>query len=406
MEEAAFLRLLAAAPADDAPRLIYADWLDDRGDPRGLLIRTQCALARLPADDPRRVDLEAVEAQLLDAHAAAWARPLVGRARGWGFRRGFVEELTLSADDLLAGAADLAYPGHLRTLHLSDVGSDLDRVLSVPVLRQVRTLGLYGNRIGDTGAAALAQSPHLAQLEALDLSENGLTDLGVRALLARPWPNLRTLDLRGGAAITGRSAAFLARARGLPALATLDLSDNRIDGPGVGALAQSRSLRALADLRVIGNPCGDVAARLLAGSPLLARSTTLDLSRTQTTSVGVRALVADRHLRAIRVLKLAGNRIDSDGLVALAASDLPNLRELDLSENLIDDEGAFALAASPVLKGLLRLNLENNLLTTAGVGAVGHSPLRNWRMVLELSGNDYLPPPLPDRSAPLPLAGE
>lgn len=32
-----------AAPGDDAPRLVYADWLDDRGDPRGAYLRATVA---------------------------------------------------------------------------------------------------------------------------------------------------------------------------------------------------------------------------------------------------------------------------------------------------------------------------------------------------------------------------
>ncbi len=44
-------RLLHAAieePDDDAPRLVYADWLTDNGDPeRADFIRAQCRLATL-----------------------------------------------------------------------------------------------------------------------------------------------------------------------------------------------------------------------------------------------------------------------------------------------------------------------------------------------------------------------
>jgi uncharacterized protein (TIGR02996 family) len=39
MEEAAFLRAIADDPADDTNRLVYADWLEERGDPRGEYIR-------------------------------------------------------------------------------------------------------------------------------------------------------------------------------------------------------------------------------------------------------------------------------------------------------------------------------------------------------------------------------
>jgi uncharacterized protein (TIGR02996 family) len=32
-EEAAFVAAILAAPRDDTPRLVFADWLDERGDP-------------------------------------------------------------------------------------------------------------------------------------------------------------------------------------------------------------------------------------------------------------------------------------------------------------------------------------------------------------------------------------
>ena len=32
-DDEAFIRAIVDAPGDDAPRLIYADWLDERGDP-------------------------------------------------------------------------------------------------------------------------------------------------------------------------------------------------------------------------------------------------------------------------------------------------------------------------------------------------------------------------------------
>jgi uncharacterized protein (TIGR02996 family) len=36
-----FLRAILADPADDAPWLIYADWLEERGDPRAALYRNR-----------------------------------------------------------------------------------------------------------------------------------------------------------------------------------------------------------------------------------------------------------------------------------------------------------------------------------------------------------------------------
>jgi uncharacterized protein (TIGR02996 family) len=55
-DEAAFLDAIRSAPADDAPRLIYADWLDEQGDARAEYVRLAHAVAvrlrqNLPYDD-------------------------------------------------------------------------------------------------------------------------------------------------------------------------------------------------------------------------------------------------------------------------------------------------------------------------------------------------------------------
>jgi uncharacterized protein (TIGR02996 family) len=74
--EGAFLQAIRETPDDDAPRLIYADWLDEHGGPAGAaraeLIWVQCALASLPADDPGRAALAEREKALVDAHWRVW----------------------------------------------------------------------------------------------------------------------------------------------------------------------------------------------------------------------------------------------------------------------------------------------------------------------------------------------
>jgi uncharacterized protein (TIGR02996 family) len=63
MEEEAFLRAIAANPVDDGTRLVYADWLEERGDPRAEYIRLRLRL-REPRGRKRvwarRCELEAV----------------------------------------------------------------------------------------------------------------------------------------------------------------------------------------------------------------------------------------------------------------------------------------------------------------------------------------------------------
>ena len=59
-EEAAFLRAILANPEDDAPRLVYADWLDDTGDPAAAIkanyLRDSAALLSADGEELKRIE--------------------------------------------------------------------------------------------------------------------------------------------------------------------------------------------------------------------------------------------------------------------------------------------------------------------------------------------------------------
>jgi uncharacterized protein (TIGR02996 family) len=81
----ALLAAIRAAPDDDAPRLVYADWLDEHGQPeRAEFIRVQCELARRKSPALRRR-----EAELLVRHHDAFAGPLAAAHLRFRFDRGF-----------------------------------------------------------------------------------------------------------------------------------------------------------------------------------------------------------------------------------------------------------------------------------------------------------------------------
>ena len=74
--DAAFLRAIREQPDDDLPRLIYADYLDERGDPRGEFIRLRCQLAGWVPELEPRSDLQRREQELLSRYLSAWLGPL------------------------------------------------------------------------------------------------------------------------------------------------------------------------------------------------------------------------------------------------------------------------------------------------------------------------------------------
>src|SRR5207245_10870265 len=78
-QDEGFLRAIIEEPGDVGLRLIYADWLEERGDPRGEFIRVQCQLEEVEEDDPRLAELQARQRELLAAHEGEWLGELDGR---------------------------------------------------------------------------------------------------------------------------------------------------------------------------------------------------------------------------------------------------------------------------------------------------------------------------------------
>jgi type VI secretion system protein ImpC len=106
----AFLRAIRDNPGDDAPRLVYADWLEEQGDPRGEFIHTQIALTRGGNDRPHEVALRRRERELLEHFGDAWARPVTARGVPATFRRGFPEPAEGTGEPPVRPRVRFTYP--------------------------------------------------------------------------------------------------------------------------------------------------------------------------------------------------------------------------------------------------------------------------------------------------------
>jgi uncharacterized protein (TIGR02996 family) len=84
----AFLADIIANP-DDAPRPVYADWLEDHGWPeRAAFVRVRCERVRLPdalRAGSRREELEARERELLARHESQWLGQLHSPLLHWRY---------------------------------------------------------------------------------------------------------------------------------------------------------------------------------------------------------------------------------------------------------------------------------------------------------------------------------
>ncbi|MBL8794221.1 MAG: TIGR02996 domain-containing protein [Planctomycetia bacterium] len=320
-----FMPAILADPDDDVPRLIYADWLEDRGDPYGAFIRVQCELADRNTPFLRREELEQQERALLAAHGAAWAAPLHGWVNHWKYRRGFPDELLLTAKAFVAHAHTVAQVAPASSLRLLFAGPHLRRVLECPALRAVRRLDLSDNYLGVEGARALAEAQHLTALRELDLGLTGM-DAAAVEILAQSLILSRVTWLRlagrAGAPrdLRANNVAFaLTGSPHLAQLGTVDLRHCHLTSPGAALLMTSRHLPNLHTLWLEGNYIDDEALLVVARSPQLGRLRVLGLGGNQITDIGIQALVESPHFTQLKRVTVTGNGVSLELLDALRA---------------------------------------------------------------------------------------
>jgi uncharacterized protein (TIGR02996 family) len=193
-------------PDDDAARLVYADWLDEHGDPdRAAFIRGQIGLATLPADHPDRLVHQRRVNGLMRTHVNRWTNdlPLVpGVAWSGLYFGGFVDAVAVDDVGVLEGHLTVIYAvapvSRLTVRSLSD--RDVSRLLSLPHLERLRTLRFPHTGVTNAGAEAIAGCDRLARLTALDIEGTRIGDRGRRAILESPaLTGLRRLVVGGQA---------------------------------------------------------------------------------------------------------------------------------------------------------------------------------------------------------------
>jgi uncharacterized protein (TIGR02996 family) len=370
----AFLQAIIDAPDDDTPRLVFADWLDEHGDPdRAEFIRAQLALEPLEKWSPHRMDLEDRVADLLMAHRAAWLRDLPGWAQtdedsfyGPTFRRGFVHRAEPKPAEFIEDWEDLfaVAPVEVARLGLKDDGQLLFDCPGLPRLRRLELIYFAES----PSLSALLASPHLAGLRGLMLDfyrpipgTKAMSAAGMRALAqCEALSGLRELNLSGWALNPFRLRE-LARSRHFSGLRELDLSDTGFDDDMARELAASRHLRNLRMIDLQRNSLGAEGIAALANSPVLRTVTSLVLYNNESIGDdGTAALAASQNLGELRDLCLVSCGLGLRGVRELAASpNLPNLRSLDIQGTRFGKKGAKALLESPYLSRIRSLSLHD-----------------------------------------------
>jgi uncharacterized protein (TIGR02996 family) len=326
-EREAFMAAILAAPEEDTPRLVFADWLDEQGGTEdkahAALIRAQCRAETLPEGNRDRRKLEREARAILKQYGDRWGKPLKDTrvVKSWTFRRGFLDGVKMSAtafaqnakkvfdaaptvraayfpdasNEVRRGLAGCEYLARLAAVDVSHmctcgycpIENDLRALFSSKHARSLTSLNIAGDRMDAEGMARLAKSSALAGLTSLDVSENSIGPLGVVELgKSKHLKNLVTLNL-SKTELGNISLLRLAELKNLPALRHLDLSHNGIGLEGLDAFVASPLFAQLSSLNLSGNSFGDAGAKLLVAVPADAELERLDVRSAKLTKRGV-----------------------------------------------------------------------------------------------------------------------
>jgi uncharacterized protein (TIGR02996 family) len=185
-EQQALLLTILEHPDDDAPRLVYADWLEERGDSdqtaRAYFIRRQIALSAI---DPAELSGEALDEQrrLLDLAQRRWVPAWLRGRASWS--RGFIQGVYSSVADWVKHHEELVAEHPIRRVALHGEVRPED----MPVIAETATLCKL-----DLSACTFAAAIHLAAMAATRGFAGYLLQ-GIY-LLGRAWP--RWLRPRNG----------------------------------------------------------------------------------------------------------------------------------------------------------------------------------------------------------------
>jgi uncharacterized protein (TIGR02996 family) len=247
-EHEAFLRAIFDSPDDDTPRLVYADFLDENGDPeRAEFIRVQCELARTPySSDPSQLAIRERERELLvrlhpELEVINWAWKEQQRiAIGRGFVtqpdaivcpgelddvRSFREKTVRSRPHWFGVKALSIQEGwFLHAEHLDvlfntpalqqvtdwDLGGHVEELTGGPQTEEAGTYALIDMHVQPVitveGVEALAGHRGARRIQSLILTNNNLDNDAARALVRSPYLiNLKRLDLFEGNRPSGRT---------------------------------------------------------------------------------------------------------------------------------------------------------------------------------------------------------
>ena len=206
VDESPLLQAIVAAPGDDVPRLAYAQALRSRGDrsseARAEFIALQIDIESMKLEDPRWPAIANRERELLDQYRATWERPLrglimpkleaplkwltarlFGKGGAWGFRRGFVEDISASVIGFMDADHHLFGVTPIRQVKLTNASTFIESLTRVTELDSLRSLHLVSDAEFDEDMENLLSNGLEAGLGAVEVRVPRLLDGSVDIFL-------------------------------------------------------------------------------------------------------------------------------------------------------------------------------------------------------------------------------
>lgn len=261
-ETAAFHRAILDHPGEDIPRLIYADAIEESGQPeRADFIRAQVELAAAGPDDPRIPDLEARQGELFARHWRGWVAelPALDGIIWSRFHRGFVSHVDVDfvvdaegARRLEGYSATILAAAPIRSLWFRGLSrGGAARIAGDPLMRGIIELDFGGLQVNPDAALDLATSDGPALLEAIHC---------------------------GGPAWAASHASRLAESRLVESLSRLKFADTNLGDEGAVALMKAGPWRQLRELTLSDCRIGERGALAIRESGLDRQLRLLDLN--------------------------------------------------------------------------------------------------------------------------------
>jgi uncharacterized protein (TIGR02996 family) len=374
---------ILAHPDEDTPRLAFADYLEEHGDPRyAEFIRKQIELAKVPEWDGLWMRTWNRERNALTGYLYDQFVPKLPEGLEWppltSFRRGFPWHVqSTGVEPFLKEAAALfaAVPLQALTIHATERWRqpiDLTALFASPHLARLKQLSFTLTRLTADTMQQMQGCPHLRNLTSVASNFAGFGPGALTALFKPPLieqldsvsledSSVNWVDL--GTAILGAGGPYRLRS-----LVVTERSPEPFYGPQVFA---APLLCGLTEFESTGYAMGADSIRALCESPFVNRLESLTLTKVNPGVPGIKVLAGCAALRGLKRLQLGWNRLGPVALKALAGSPhLTGLQVLNLSQNPLGDKGAIALARAPFMSQLVGLDLMHCEMGDAGVEAL------------------------------------